>query len=133
MTAPLRDRKGFTLIEVLISVVIVSLVAVGLAGGLLSTARQSRVAKVASTRNAVMNSEISRVSATPNGGLVAGTTTATVVRDGVTFTRTTLVTVLTDSIRTRVIVAPTAGLNVAPDTVIITRTLRAGSGNPFSP
>jgi hypothetical protein len=91
------------------------------------------VAKVASTRNAVMNSEISRVSATPNGGLVAGTTTATVVRDGVTFTRTTLVTVLTDSIRTRVIVAPTAGLNVAPDTVIITRTLRAGSGNPFSP
>lgn len=127
------DRRGFTLIEVLISVVILSLVAVGLAGGLLSTSRQGRAAKITSARNTVMQAEVSRLSATPLAELVTGTTTVTVVRDGVGFTRTTTITTATDSIRTRVIVAPPNGRGVPPDTIILTRTRRAGAGNPFSP
>jgi len=133
MMASHRDRQGFTLIEVLISVVILSLVAAGLAGGMLSTSRQGRIAKITSARNTVMQTEVSRISATPLAELVAGTTTATIVRDGVSFTRTTLIATSTDSIRTRVIVAPPAGRGVAPDTIVLTRTRRAGAGNPFSP
>lgn len=132
MTHP-RSTEGFTLIEILISVVLLSLVAAGLAGGLLATSRQSRTAGLVSGRGAVMNSEVSRLSATPTTALVAGTTTATVIRGGVAFTRTTEITTATDSIRARVIVAPPTGRGVAPDTVVLTRTLRASSANPFSP
>lgn len=132
MTHP-DNTDGFTLIEILISVVLLSLVAAGLAGGLLATSRQSRSAGLVSGRGAVMNSEVSRLSATPTTALVAGTTTATVIRGGVAFTRTTEITTATDSIRARVIVAPPAGRGVTPDTVVLTRTLRASSANPFSP
>jgi prepilin-type N-terminal cleavage/methylation domain-containing protein len=128
-----HGRQGFTLIEVLISVVILSLVAAGLAGGMLSTSRQGRVAKITSARNTVMQAEVSRISATPIAEIAAGTNSATVVRDGVSFTRTTTITATADSFRTRVIVAPPAGRGVAPDTIILTRTRRAAAGNPFSP
>lgn len=128
-----RDRRGFTLVEILISVVILSLVAAGLAGGLLSTSRQSSAAKVLSARNAVMNSEVSRLSGTPTTDLAAGTTTATVIRDGVAFSRTTVIALSADSVRAQVIVAPPAGRRVTPDTVVITRTRRASAGNPFAP
>jgi prepilin-type N-terminal cleavage/methylation domain-containing protein len=133
MTTRARSTGGFTLIEILISVVMLSILAAGLAGGMLSSSRLSRGAKLSATRNAIMNSEVSRLSALPMGDLPAGTTTANVVRDGVTFTRTTVIASWTDSLRARVIVAAPVGRGIAPDTVTFTRTRRAGNGNPFAP
>lgn len=133
MTALKRPTAGFTLIEILISVVMLSLIAAGLAGGMLSSSRLSRNAKLSATRNAVMNAEVSRLSAAPMEDLVAGTTTAAVTRDGVMFTRTTVITVWTDSIGARVTVTAPAGRGITPDTVAFVRTRRASYGNPFAP
>lgn len=133
MTSATRSTAGFTLIEILISVVMLSILAAGLAGGMLSSSRLSRNAKLSATRTAVMTSEVSRLSAAPIGDLTAGTTTTAVTRDGVTFTRVTTVTVWTDSIRARVVVTAPAGRGVAPDTVSFVRTRRAANANPFAP
>ena len=80
-----------------------------------------------------MNAAVSLVSATPTTALTAGTSTRTITRDQTSFTQTITITTHTDSARVRVVVAPPTGRGVAPDTVVITRTLRAGSGNPFAP
>lgn len=133
MTSVKRSTAGFTLIEILISVVMLSILAAGLAGGMLSSSRLSRSAKLSATRNAVMTSEVSRLSAIPIGNLTAGTTTTSVARDGVVFTRITIVTVWTDSIRARVVVTAPTGRGIAPDTVSFVRTRRASNANPFAP
>lgn len=127
------DRGGFTLIEILISMVLLSLVAVGLATGLMVTSQQSRVSKVTAARNAVMSAEVSRLSAMPTNELVAGTTSQVAIRSGLTFTRTTTISTNTDSVRAQVVVAPPVGRGSRADTVVITRTMKAGSANPFSP
>jgi len=133
MTSSPRSTAGFTLIEILISVVMLSILAAGLAGGMLSSSRLSRNSKLSATRTAVMTSEVSRLAAVPIGDLTAGTTTTAVTRDGVTFTRVTTVTVWTDSIRARVVVSAPAGRGVTPDTVSFVRTRRAANANPFAP
>lgn len=126
-------RGGFTLIEILISIVILSIVAAGLAGGMLNASRSGRTGRLVAARNAVMNAAVSLVSAVPTTSLAAGTTTRTVTRDQTNFTQTVTITTHTDSARVRIVVAPPTGRGVPADTVIITRTLRAGSGNPFAP
>lgn len=133
MISTRRSTAGFTLIEILISVVMLSLLAAGLAGGMLSSSRLSRNAKLSATRAAVMTSEVSRLSAVPIGELTVGTTTTTVTRDGVVFTRVTTVTSWTDSIRARVVVTAPTGRGIAPDTVSFVRTRRAANTNPFAP
>ena len=132
MTTRARSEAGFTLIEILISVVMLSILAAGLAGGMLSSSRLSRTAKLSATRNAVMTSEVSRLSAVPIAELVAGTTTTSVTRDGLAFSRVTVITSWTDSIRATVVVSGPTGRGINPDTVSFVRTRRASNGNPFA-
>lgn len=133
MTSPARSTAGFTLIEILISVVMLSILAAGLAGGMLSSSRLSRSAKLSAARNSVMTSEVSRLSAVPIGDLTAGTTTTAVTRDGLSFSRVTVISSWADSLRATVIVSGPTGRGITPDTVTFVRTRRAGNGNPFAP
>lgn len=127
-----RARTGFTLIEILISVVILAIVAAGLAGGLVNASRSGRTARLTAARNAVMHGAVSRVVATPTSSLAASAGTLAVTRDQATFTQAITATTYADSIRVLIVVSPPTGRGVPPDTVILTRTLRAGSENPLA-
>ncbi|MFZ9690384.1 MAG: hypothetical protein ACO3DS_11170, partial [Phycisphaerales bacterium] len=92
-----------------------------------------RTSRVAAARDAVLNAAVSLVSAVPTSTLVAGPPTRTILRDQTSFPETVTISTHPDSVRVRIIVAPPTDRGVPPDSVILTRALRAGSGNPFAP
>ncbi len=73
----LRSRSGFTLIEVMISVVILGMAAAGIGGLMVRGAGLARLSGDLAYRSAAMNGEVSRVVAIPAGSLADGTTVDT--------------------------------------------------------
>lgn len=133
-SVPRRDRRGFTLIEVLIAVVILGTIGVGLAGSLVTGARAARSSGAIAYRTAALNTEVSRVTALPAGAIADGTTTRTVTAQPfphvVTITAATSGTLQTITVT----VTPTGARALPAVSRTVDRATSLTSGpNPFDP
>ncbi|HEX5817970.1 MAG TPA: prepilin-type N-terminal cleavage/methylation domain-containing protein [Gemmatimonadales bacterium] len=129
MTRPSRRaRRGFSVIEVLIAIVIFGIASVALAGLTMRTAKRNTLSSVRSYQTVFLSSELARVTALPTAALVVGTSCDTTTSAPWAYQRCTTVTNISNrQQQVRVIVRPlTAGL-IAPDTVIIDRASNVGA------
>jgi prepilin-type N-terminal cleavage/methylation domain-containing protein len=116
------QRAGFTMIELLVTVVVLCVLLTGAATLMTRTYRGSTQSTASTYRTAELLSEASRLGALPYGYLTAGTTCDTV--GGFTFPRIrcSTVTFLTSEMRQiRVVVTPTRNTLLAPDTLVFER------------
>lgn len=127
----MRQRHGFTLIEVLIALVILGAMAGGLAAMLLTSGRQARDTGKLSYRAAVMNAEISRITAIPAGSLSDGTVTRTVTGLPLAYTITTVTSTSSSTQTVTITLTPTGVRPIGALTRVIVR--EGGITNPFNP
>lgn len=133
-TTQRHDRRGFTLIEVLVAVVILGTIGVGLAGSLLTGAQAARASGTIAYRTAALNTEVSRVTALPAGALANGTTTRTVTAQPFPYSVTVAATT-SGTLQTVTITVTPTGPRALP---AVSRTLDRATGlssgpNPFNP
>lgn len=134
MRRPLRrDRRGFTLIEILIAIVILGTIGVGLARMMMITASRATNSGAVSYRAAALNAEVSRVASLPPGQLADGTTTRTVTAQPFPYTVTTTAATASGVQTVTVTVTPTGARAIAARSRTITRAGGGASSNPFNP
>lgn len=126
----IRNRDGFTLIEVMIALVIVAVLAGPLCRLLVSTGRQSRDAGMLAYRAAALNAEVSRVTAVPAGQLTDGTLTRTFTDLPFPHTLTTTAVTAAGTQTVTITLTPTGPRAIGGLTRVITR--KGGSTNPFN-
>jgi prepilin-type N-terminal cleavage/methylation domain-containing protein len=115
-------RRGFTLIELVVTVVVLGVLLAGAAALMLRTYRGGTQTTATAQRTAALMSEVSRLAALPYGYLTSGTTCDTVVGSTFPRIRCSTVTFLTAEVRqVRVVVTPTRATLLAPDTVVFER------------
>jgi prepilin-type N-terminal cleavage/methylation domain-containing protein len=126
MIRPLRVRRssgGFTMVEILISLVILSLGAVVLGQLMFQASRASRVRSTATYRTAALTQQVERLGVIPFDSLIAGSSCTSVSASP--FPHSMCTTISTDSTVSRqatVIVTPTGGTTLPPDTAVLVRT-----------
>ena len=128
MTRPYRGaRRGFSVLEVLIAIVIFGIASVSLAGLTMRTARRNTLSSVRSYQTVFLSSELSRVTALPTAALVAGSSCDTTSAPWA-YQRCTTVTIVSARQQlARVIVRPLLAGLITPDTVIIDRASNVGA------
>ena len=124
-------RRGFTLVEVLVTITLISTGILVLGGMLLRSARAAGAASAISYQTAAMASEVARLDALPFTALAAGTTCDTLAVAQLPRIRCSIVAVVSPKV-TRVTVRVTAIGNplVPADSVIFERSI---SGNVVPP
>lgn len=128
---PPRANAGFTLIEVLVSMVLLAVALLALAPLSYQVARMSTQATISTQRSAVLNGEVQRVEVMDFSTLSAGSTCTTFSSADFPHTKCVTVTDLgPNAKRVTVIVTPLGG--GAPDTTIVER-YRGGRSNPLKP
>jgi prepilin-type N-terminal cleavage/methylation domain-containing protein len=120
---PRRPETGFTLVEVMVSLAVLSLALLALAPLGLLAARQASVVHGTTYETGVLAAEVARVSVLPYAHLTTGTACTTVSTAPFPHTRCTTVT---NASATRkqvaVVVTPAGNPLLQPDTVVIERT-----------
>jgi prepilin-type N-terminal cleavage/methylation domain-containing protein len=102
-------ERGFTLIEVLISITILSVGTLALATLLARSSRQASVVSMNVYETAALSEEVGRLGALPFSSLAAGTTCVTFTAAPFPYTRcSTITTVSAKVMRVKVKVTPTA-------------------------
>jgi prepilin-type N-terminal cleavage/methylation domain-containing protein len=117
-------RRGFTLVEVLVTITLISTGILVLGGMLLRSARAAEAASAVSYQTAAMASEVARLDALPFTALAAGTTCDTLAVAQLPRIRCSIVAVVSPKV-TRVTVRITAIGNplVPADSVIFERSI----------
>lgn len=128
-----RDRRGFTLIEILIAIVILGSAGVGLAKLMMTTASRATTSGAVSYRAAAMNAEVSRVAALPAGSLTDGTTTRSVTARPFPHTVTTVAATSGTVQTVTITITPTGARAIAPRSRTLTRAAGSAGTNPFNP
>lgn len=127
------NKRGFSLIEVMVAIVLLAVVLLSLAPVTLSMARQTRLATTITQRTAVLAGEVDRLTAVDFTSLPAvGTACTSFSLSG--FPHTKCITVADVNAKTKqimVIVTPTNG--AAADTTIFERSKGGGSNPLYSP
>jgi prepilin-type N-terminal cleavage/methylation domain-containing protein len=133
MTAPIGTAPktgGFTLIEVMVSMTMLSVASLALGGLLFRAARQAGAASTASYQSAMVAGETSRLSATPFDLLVTGTTCVNITAPFPGTRCTTINNVSAKVKQVTVVVTPSGNPLLHPITTSFTRTV-SGNGNPL--
>ena len=119
-----RQRRGFTLVEVLVTITLISTGILVLGGMLLRSARAAEAASAISYQTAAMASEVARLDALPFTALAAGTTCDTLAVAQLPRVRCSIVAVVSPKL-TRVTVRITAIGNplIPADSVIFERSI----------
>jgi prepilin-type N-terminal cleavage/methylation domain-containing protein len=125
-----RNRDGFTLIEVMISLVIVAVLAAPLCKLMVRTGVQSRNAGMVAHRAAALNAEVSRITAIPPGQLADGTVTRTVDEHPFRYTITTTASTTGGTQTVTITITPTGPQAIGGLSRVITR--KGGNPNPFA-
>jgi prepilin-type N-terminal cleavage/methylation domain-containing protein len=127
-----KQSEGFTLIEVLVSVTILSLGMVLLGPLLVRSARQAQAASASVYQTAALSEEVGRLGAMPFALLVAGTTCVTVTTNPYPHTRCSTITDVTAKRKTiKVKVTPTGGNPLMQaDSTMFERT-QSNTGSPL--
>ena len=117
-------RRGFTLVEVLVTITLISTGILVLGGMLLRSARAAEAASAISYQTAAMASEVARLDALPFTALAAGTTCDTLAVAQLPRVRCSIVAVVSPKL-TRVTVRITAIGNplIPADSVIFERSI----------
>ena len=123
-----RARRGFSVLEVLIAIVMFGIVSVALAGMSVRAAKRNTLNSVRSYQTVFLSSELARVTAVPTAALMAGTTCDTTTSAPWQFQRCTTVTnVSAKQQQVRVIVRPLMSGLITPDTITIDRASNIGA------
>jgi prepilin-type N-terminal cleavage/methylation domain-containing protein len=129
-TRPSGNTRGFTLVEVMVSMTLLSVGSLALASMLVRATRLASATSTASFQTAMVSGEVSRMDATPFDQLTAGTTCVSITTP---FTGTRCTTINTVSAKVKqvtVVVTPSGNPLLHPITTSFTRTI-SGNGNPL--
>jgi prepilin-type N-terminal cleavage/methylation domain-containing protein len=126
-TAP--NAGGFTLVEIMVSMTLLSVASVALGSMLFQAARQAGATSAATHQSAELQGEISRMDALPFDQLVAGTTCVTITMPPGTRC-TTINDVNSKTKQVTVVVTPSGNPLLRPITTTMTRT-KEGNGTPL--
>jgi prepilin-type N-terminal cleavage/methylation domain-containing protein len=125
------NRGGFTLVEVMVSMTLLSVASLALGTLLFRAARQANATSTASYQTATLAGEAGRLDALPFDSLAAGTTCTTVSTGPFPHSQCTTVNNVSAKAKQVIIVVTPAGNTLMhPDTTIMTRTI-SGNGNPL--
>jgi prepilin-type N-terminal cleavage/methylation domain-containing protein len=127
----MESRGGFTLVEVLVSITLLSVASLALGTLLFRAARQANATSAGSYQTATLSGEAGRFDALPFDLLTAGTTCVTVTTPPFPHTRCTTVNNVSAKVKQVIIVVTPAGNALMhPDTTIFNRT-KTGNGTPL--
>jgi prepilin-type N-terminal cleavage/methylation domain-containing protein len=126
-----RRRKGFSLIEVVVAMTMLSIVLMSLAKIGVSVATRSRVNELVTKRNAVLQIESNKLATMPFDSLGSwSTSTTSFTRGGFTYSRRTTITkVSTTRYTIKVVVTPSTS-TARKDSVMFDRT-KPPTGSPL--
>ena len=114
---------GFTLVEIMISMVILGIMAVSLAPLMLRSSHTATGASGGTYQTAAMSTEVARLNAMRFDLLSLGTACVTVSAQPLPYTKCTTVTAISATQRrVTVIITPSSNSYVKPDTVTFDRT-----------
>lgn len=123
------NREGFTLVEIVIAMMILSTILATIAGLTFKTARRSLDSQGMEQRQAAMMQDVNMLSAIPFDSLANFTGCTTISVEPFPYTRCVTRTVINANItRMQIIIRPTRANVWAPDTMWIDRT-----GTPINP
>ncbi|HEU4682040.1 MAG TPA: prepilin-type N-terminal cleavage/methylation domain-containing protein [Gemmatimonadales bacterium] len=126
---PSRQTGGFTLVEVMVSMTLLSMAALALGSMLLRAASQARTASAAAYQTAELSAEVSRLGAVPFDALVIGTTCADLSLPP--STRCATINSLSPKVKqVTVVIAPSDSALLQPLATTFNRTI-SGNGNPL--
>ncbi len=136
-TAPTRRARpaaGFTLIEILVSITILSVGILALGTLMARGARSAGAASALSYQTTVLGAEAARFDAIPFTLLVAGTTCDTVAAPPLPRIRCATITNINPKLRkVRVLVTPTNNPLLRPDSVVFERSISGDATPPLGP
>ena len=132
MSVAVREPRGFTLIEVMVSLTIVAVGVLALGGLLVRSVRTAEAASAVPLQTATLATEAGRLDAVPFDLLVAGTTCDTVT--AMPFPQIQCATISDISAKLRqvkVVVTPTGQPPLPADSVMFERSI-SGNGTPLN-
>jgi prepilin-type N-terminal cleavage/methylation domain-containing protein len=128
-----NSPAGFTLVEVLISITILSLSTLALATLLARSSRQATAASAMVYQIAALSEEVGRMGAMPFSLLTAGTTCVTVTTNPLPHTRCTTITDVSAKSKTvKVKVTPSGNPLLAADSTMFERSISGDAVPPLS-
>jgi len=128
-----RPTDGFTLVEVLVSMTILSIGVMVLGGLLARGARSAGAAAAVSYQNAMLAGEAARLDAVPFTTLAAGTTCDASTALPMPRTRCITITDINAKLRrVRVVITPTNNPLLRPDSVVFERGISGDAVPPLS-
>jgi prepilin-type N-terminal cleavage/methylation domain-containing protein len=126
------NRAGFTLIEVMVSMTMLSVASLALGTLLFRAARLATATSAASYQTATLAGTAGRFDALPFDSLSAGTSCVTVTAQPFPHTQCTTVNNVSAKVKTIMIIVTPSGTTLThPDTTLITRT-KAVPSNPLN-
>jgi prepilin-type N-terminal cleavage/methylation domain-containing protein len=125
------SAAGFSLVEIMVAMLILSLTALSLAPLMLRASRTGKAAEAMLYEQAVLSTEVGRLNALPFDQLSTGTTCLTTSTLPLPHTRCTTVTsVYSNVYSVMVVVTPSDSARLKPDSVTFNRT-EASTYNPL--
>jgi prepilin-type N-terminal cleavage/methylation domain-containing protein len=132
MSKSVHHYSGFTLIEVMVSIMILSVGSLALGTLLVRGARSATAASAVSYQTAALSGEVGRLDALPFAALAAGTTCVNVTTGPFLHTRCAkIVDVSAKLKRVTVTVTPTAPSNLQPLSSAFERSVSGDAVNPL--
>ena len=131
MTPARQAQAGFSLVEVMVTIVLIAIAMLSLVPVMLMVARSSTTATTLAQRSAVVTGEVERIEAVPFTTLAVGNTCTTFSSAAFPHTRCINITsVNSQTKRITIIVTPLNG--VRADTTVVERH-KSGGYNPLNP
>jgi prepilin-type N-terminal cleavage/methylation domain-containing protein len=132
MSVAVREPKGFTLIEVMVSLTIVAVGVLALGGLFIRSIRTAEATSAVSSQTTTLATEAGRLDALPFDLLVAGTTCQTVTARPFPHTQCTTISNISAKLRqVKVVVTPTGQPPLPADSVMFERSI-SGNGTPLN-
>jgi prepilin-type N-terminal cleavage/methylation domain-containing protein len=126
------DIRGFTLIEILVSMSILAVATLALGSLLVRSSRTAEAVSAFSYRSAALSAEAGRLGAVPFTTLAAGTTCTTVTAHPFPHGLCTTITNVSDKIRRVSVVATAADAAIPPDSIVFERTISGHAAPPLN-
>ena len=124
-------RKGFTLMEIMVSMMILAVGIMVLGGFLMRSSRTAEAASAISYQTAAIAAEMARYDALPFAALAAGTTCTTVTAAPLPHTQCVTITNLSAKVRQVKIKVTPANALTQPDSVMFERSISGFATNPL--